>query len=73
MDMNMPEMDGLEATGYIKEHFPHIKVLILSMMDQEKYVAESIKAGALGYVLKTTGQAELNPCHSNSGPWRAIH
>jgi DNA-binding NarL/FixJ family response regulator len=59
MDINMPEMDGLEAAGYIKEHFPHIKVLILSMIDQEKFVVESIKAGALGYILKTTGQSEL--------------
>jgi DNA-binding NarL/FixJ family response regulator len=59
MDMDMPQMDGLEATGLIKEHFPHIKVLILSMMDQEKFVVESMKAGALGYVLKTTDQTEL--------------
>jgi DNA-binding NarL/FixJ family response regulator len=59
MDMNMPEMNGMETTGYIKEHFAHIKVLILSMMAQEKYVAEAMKAGALGYLLKTTDQEEL--------------
>jgi DNA-binding NarL/FixJ family response regulator len=59
MDMNMPEMGGLEATQYIKEHFPRIKVLVLSMLEQEKYVTEALKAGALGYILKTTGQQEL--------------
>lgn len=59
MDMNMPEMDGLEASKYIQEHFPHIKVLVLSMMEQGTYVAEAIKAGVLGYVLKTTDKEEL--------------
>jgi DNA-binding NarL/FixJ family response regulator len=59
MDMSMPEMSGLEATGYIAEHFAHLKVLVLSMMEQEKYVAEAIKAGALGYILKTADQEEL--------------
>jgi DNA-binding NarL/FixJ family response regulator len=59
MDINMPEMDGLEATKYIKEHFPHIKVLVLSMVEQETYVSEAIRAGALGYILKTTDQEEL--------------
>jgi DNA-binding NarL/FixJ family response regulator len=59
MDINMPEMNGLEATQYLKEHFPHIKVLILSMMEQEKYVTEALKAGASGYLLKTTGQTDL--------------
>jgi DNA-binding NarL/FixJ family response regulator len=59
MDIQMPEMDGLQATQYIKEHFPHIQVLVLSMMEQERYVAEAIKAGALGYILKTTDAEEL--------------
>lgn len=59
MDINMPETNGLEATQYITEHFPHIKVLVLSMMEQEKYVDEAMKAGAQGYILKTTDQQEL--------------
>lgn len=59
MDINMPEMDGLLATNYMKQHFPHIKVLILSMVEQEKYVAEALKADAQGYILKTTGSDEL--------------
>jgi DNA-binding NarL/FixJ family response regulator len=59
MDINMPEMNGLQATQHLKEHFPHVKVLVLSMMEQKKYVAEAIKAGAVGYLLKTTDSEEL--------------
>jgi DNA-binding NarL/FixJ family response regulator len=59
MDILMPEIDGLEATRYIKKHFPHIKVLVLSMIEQETYVAEAIKAGASGYLFKNTNQEEL--------------
>ncbi len=59
MDIDMPEINGLEATTYITAHFPHIHVLMLSMMEQEKYITEAIQAGARGYLLKTTDQAEL--------------
>jgi DNA-binding NarL/FixJ family response regulator len=59
MDIQMPDMDGLQATQYIKEHFPHIQVLVLSMIEQERYIAEAMEAGALGYVLKTTDRDEL--------------
>lgn len=59
MDINMPEMNGMEATQYITAHFPRIKVLVLSMMDGEKYVAEAMRLGAQGYIFKTTDQDEL--------------
>ncbi len=59
MDINMPEMDGLMATAHIKQHFPEIKVIILSMMEDERFVAKAFQAGAMGYLLKSVGYPEL--------------
>lgn len=59
LDINMPEMDGLKTAEYVKENHKNIKVLVLSMLDQEKFVSKSLAAGALGYILKTTGKDEL--------------
>lgn len=52
MDINMPEKTGVEATKVIKEVYPDVKVLILSIHDDEAYIFESIRAGANGYLLK---------------------
>jgi DNA-binding NarL/FixJ family response regulator len=59
MDIQMPEMSGVEATMYVTKHFPATRVLVLSMLEEEKYIQEAMKAGALGYILKTTDQEEL--------------
>lgn len=59
MDINMPEMDGFEATSYLREKYPDIKVLVLSMLDHESYVAKVFEAGANGYLLKNTGREEM--------------
>jgi DNA-binding NarL/FixJ family response regulator len=59
MDISLPGMDGLAATAYLKEHYPAIKVIILSMMDNEQYVVQAMAAGALGYLTKTATRVEL--------------
>lgn len=58
-DINMPDMDGLQLTHWIKENQPKTKVIILSMHDNDHYVQEIILAGAEGYVLKENTSEEL--------------
>lgn len=52
MDINMPHMNGVEATAKLVERFPDVKVLILSIHDDESYVTHALKTGASGYLLK---------------------
>jgi DNA-binding NarL/FixJ family response regulator len=59
LDVKMPKLTGLQATREIKAQAPETKVLILSMHDDERYVAEALKAGASGYVLKTQADTDL--------------
>lgn len=59
MDINMPEMDGIDATRQIQEQFPEIKVLALTMMDEDEHIRDMIEAGASGYILKSSGKEEL--------------
>jgi two-component system response regulator NreC len=59
MDISMPEMDGLEATRRIRQENPTAQVLILTVHAQERYLFPVLKAGAAGYVLKSTVDTEL--------------
>jgi DNA-binding NarL/FixJ family response regulator len=59
MDINMPVMDGYETAGWLKENCPEIKVLALSMLDDENAIIRMIKNGARGYVLKESEPGEL--------------
>ncbi|RIV26731.1 DNA-binding response regulator [Alicyclobacillaceae bacterium I2511] len=52
MDINMPVMNGLEATRQIKSQYQNIRILILTVSDTEEALFEAVKAGASGYVLK---------------------
>lgn len=59
MDLGLPGMDGVEATWTLHRQFPAIPVLVLTMLDQEAYVVEALRAGAAGYLLKTAQIDEL--------------
>ncbi|TLM90546.1 response regulator [Hymenobacter jeollabukensis] len=59
MDLNMPGVSGFEAVPLLREQFPQVRVLILSMLDHEKYVQQVLEAGALGYVLKNASKEEI--------------
>ena len=52
MDIQMPVMDGIEATQIIKTKYPQIKVIMLTIFDSDDYIFKAIKAGANGYLLK---------------------
>lgn len=59
LDIQMPDVSGIEATRRIKAQFPHIAVLILTAFDDDPYVFALIQAGASGYVLKTADPDDL--------------
>jgi DNA-binding NarL/FixJ family response regulator len=59
MDLSLPGVGGVEATRQIRERFPDIRVLVLSMHDSEEYVLRALRAGASGYVLKQTTSTGL--------------
>ena len=59
MDITMPKLNGVEATKVIAEKFPAVKVLTLTMHDEESHIVKMLKVGAKGYILKTTGKREL--------------
>ena len=52
MDVNMPIMNGIETTTYLREHYPNIKVIALSVEEEEDTIIKMLKAGAKGYLLK---------------------
>ena len=59
MDIQMPEMDGIKATEILKNKYPQIKVIMLTVLDDDNYVFEAIKAGANGYLLKEVNAESL--------------
>lgn len=59
MDVNMPGMDGIEATRHVLKVCPATRVLVLSMYGHKEFVLELLDAGASGYLLKNAGKAEL--------------
>jgi DNA-binding NarL/FixJ family response regulator len=59
MDVQMPGMDGIEATRLITAAYPNTRVIILTTFDYEEYVFEGVKAGAMGYMLKDSPAPDL--------------
>lgn len=59
LDINMPGMNGFETAAWLKENHPSIKVLALSMSDEEDIVIKMLQSGAHGYILKNSTPQEL--------------
>lgn len=59
MDINMPVMDGIEATRLLKKHYPAVRVIALSMFNDETNIIRMIRSGARGYLLKDAEPGEL--------------
>ncbi|MEO7266108.1 MAG: response regulator transcription factor [Ferruginibacter sp.] len=58
-DLKMPIKDGIDATKEITKKFPHIRVIILTMYEDERFVGHLMDCGAAGYLLKSTDPAEI--------------
>jgi len=58
MDIALPKFSGLEVTKHIKEKLPEVGVIILSMHDEDEYVIDAVKAGASGYLLKSSSDID---------------
>ncbi len=59
MDIRMPEMGGIETTKYLTENYPNVKILALTMHDEEAFISKMLHAGASGYLLKNVGKEEF--------------
>lgn len=59
LDINLGKDSGLDLCKYIIEHYPAIKILAMSMYNEESFITKMLKNGALGYILKNTGADEL--------------
>lgn len=59
MDIEMPVMNGIEATAKIKELYPQIKIVMITIYDDDEYIFNAIKAGADSYILKDTRAGKI--------------
>lgn len=59
LDINMPEMNGIDCTHEITEKYDEVRVIALTMHNEEVYLTKMIEAGAVGYILKNLGKKEL--------------
>jgi len=59
MDISMPKMDGVEASRRALEKYPDLKILVLSMIDDDDYYIDLINIGVKGFILKSSGKNEL--------------
>jgi DNA-binding NarL/FixJ family response regulator len=59
MDISMPKLNGIEATEIMKKDNPDLKIVILTVHEDEEYVYQILRAGANGYVLKNAGKKEI--------------
>ncbi|MFL1514002.1 DNA-binding response regulator [Pseudomonas prosekii] len=59
VDIGLKDINGLELTRVLRRDYPSIKILILSMYDNNEYISESVRSGASGYVLKNSPSREI--------------
>lgn len=59
MDIKMPEVNGVEATGMIKKDFPNVSIIVLTTFNDDEYIYDALKNGASGYLLKDASPAEI--------------
>ncbi|MEO6843673.1 MAG: response regulator transcription factor [Ginsengibacter sp.] len=59
LDLKMPVKDGIETTKYLNKYFPKVRILILTMFEDERFVGHLMESGANGYLLKNTEPAEI--------------
>ena len=59
LDINMPKMDGYETSLWLKNNYPEVKVLVLTMNDKEETIVKMLRNGAKGYILKDCKPSEL--------------
>lgn len=75
MDIDMPGINGIEALKLLRLHYPDIKVLMLTVFDDNKNIFEALKSGANGYILKKTQPAKLleyiNDAYNGGAPMTA--
>ena len=67
MDIQMPQMDGIEATRQVKSQYSTIKIIMLTVMDDEQKLFEALQAGASGYLLK-----DAKPHHLLNAVWDVL-
>lgn len=59
MDLRMPVMDSVTATQQLCDRMPGVKILVLTTLDEDEFIAKAMQSGAIGYLLKDTPAAEL--------------
>lgn len=62
LDIEMPEMDGIEAAQIVKAKYPNIKIIMFTTFDNDENIFKAIKAGADGYLLKELSPTDLHKC-----------
>ncbi len=65
MDLKMPIKDGIETTKHVNKNFPAIRIIILTMYEDERFVGHLMDSGANGYLLKSTDPAEIKKAISD--------
>ncbi len=65
MDIKMPEMDGIEATKQVLSDYPEVKIIMLTMHDDEEFIKHLVDIGVHGYLLKNTDVKEVTETITN--------